>query len=216
MRYGRNLDIRIPPRAEARGSQFLAPSTALAGTQSAGGGSIAFTGGPGQITYPGGLIVQGCAVVADSSAGQDNWGRQYVKLASAGTLTSAQGIFGLALYNYAPAWTAGFDPLLITYADMGFIPLGAPIMVVKGDPAAKYVFTNTVANTFLGSTNYPGRIMVNGFGATATVAVGDYLIPGNGNDVDGYWESTGTATGAWFVITHVDTTRLEVTAQSLF
>jgi hypothetical protein len=159
----------------------------------------------------------GAPVVADLTAGQNNWGQQYVKFATAGTLTTAQGIFGLALYNYAPAWTQGFDPVLITYADMGFIPLGAPIIVVRGDPTFEVAFTNTASSQFLNTTNYPGRVMVNGLaGGTPTITVGDYLVPGNCNDVDGYWESTATAAGAWFVITHVDSSRSQVTARALF
>jgi hypothetical protein len=214
MNYGRNLDIRVAPRAEARLSQYLAPTTLGTGTQVAGGGSFAYTGGPGQITYPAGLLVMGAPVIYSGT--QDHWGRNYVEFAPAGTLTTAQGLFGLALYNYAPAWTQGFDPLLITYADMGFIPLGAPIIVVNGDPTFEVAFTNTSANQFLGTTNYPGRTMVNGLGATPTVAVGDYLIPGNCNDVDGYWESTSTRAGAWFVITAIDPSHSQVTAKALF
>jgi hypothetical protein len=57
---------------------------------------------------------------------------------------------------------------------------------------------------------------VNGLGATATVIVGDYLVPGLGDDNDGYWVSSATAEGAWLVITHIDTVRAEVEAQMLF
>jgi len=216
---GYNFDFRIPPRAEARGGRFMTPYTALAGTQSAGGGTFAFSAPP--LTFPGGLLPIGCPVVFDSaggpgSEGQDSYGRQYVKLPSAGATISTEPLAGILVYNYGPAWTTGYDPYPVSYSDLGFAPLNAPCIVVAGDPACKILLRNTVANSFLGIQNYPGRIMVNGLGATSTVAVGDYLIPGNGNDTDGYWESTGTEAGAWAVITRVDTTRLEVEARLLF
>jgi 3D (Asp-Asp-Asp) domain-containing protein len=126
------------------------------------------------------------------------------------------GLSGVLIYNYAPAAYAGHDSVTTTYSDLDSAPLGAPVVVVNGDPTAKFVLSNTVAGKFLGIAQYPGRVMVNGFGATATVAVGDYLVPGKGNDIDGYWESQASATGAWAVITGIDTARLEVEAQMLF
>lgn len=201
--YGRNFDYRILPRAEARNGRFVAPSVALSGANSSGGGAAGT-----------GLIPIGAPVVWDLSAGQDGVGRQYVKLATAGATVTPES--GVLVYEYGPAAYAGVDPYLTTYSDLSVAPLGAPIQLVAGDPAAKIVLTNTPASSFLGVRSYPGRTMVNGLGATATVAIGDYLIPGSGDDVDGYWETTATATGAWAVITSVDTLRAEVEARMLF
>jgi hypothetical protein len=198
--YGRNLDFRIPPTHGARGGRFAAPAAPL-------------TGGLGN---PSGLIPIGAPVVADTTAGLDSAGRQIVKLAPQGTLTTAEPLCGVMVYEYGPAAFAGFDPYLTTYSDLDAAPLGAGVQVIAGDPATKVVFTNTVANTFLGIRSYPGRTMVNGFGATTTVAVGDYLVPGAGSDTNGYWQSTATEAGAWMVITSIDTTRLEVEARMLF
>lgn len=198
--YGRNLDFRIPPRGSARGGRFAAPAAAL-------------TGGTGS---PAGLIPIGAPVVADLVAGLDSAGRQIVKLAPAGTLSTAAMPGGLMVFEYGPAAFAGFDPYLTTYADLDCAPLAAGVQVVAGDPTCKIVLTNTVANLFLNIRAYPGRTMVNGLGATPTVTVGDFLVPGAGTDTAGYWTSTATEAGAWLVITSIDTTRAEVEARMLF
>jgi hypothetical protein len=217
--FGANFDFRIPPKAAARGSQWLSPSTATAGTQSAGGGTIAFSSG--NLTFPGGLLPIGAPVVWDSSGGpngngKDPYGRLYVKLAGVGVTTANAGLYGVLVYQYGPAAYAGYDPYLTVYSDLGFVPMNQGVIVVHGDPATKMVLRNTTATSFLGLQGYPARTMIAGIGATPDITVGDYLIPGNGNDIDGYWESTATAAGAWAQITWVDSTRAEVTAQLLF
>lgn len=225
---GRNFDFRIPPKAEARAGRFIAPTTAAAGTQSAGGGTFAYSNG--YLTFPGGLVPIGAPVTVGVGATPDAYGRLTVAFPSAGAAPTA-GINGIAVFNYGPAAFAGYDPVRTVYSDLGFIPLGAPIIVVAGDPATKVAFTNVPSSTFLGNSasgvanspgagltgqGYPGRIMVNGLGATTTVEVGAYLVPGNCNDTDGYWESQSSATGAWLQITNVDSTRLIVEARMLF
>ena len=40
--------------------------------------------------------------------------------------------------------------------------------------------------------------------ATPTVAVGNFLTPGTGNDTDGYWAETSDAAEAWLVVTAID------------
>ena len=210
--YGRNFEFRIPPTGAARGGRFVTNTTALSGSGAGGGTATA------------GRIPIGAPVVADLSAGMDSAGRQIVKLAPqalqipGGGGTIAAGSFGILVYEFAPTAPAfaGVDPYLTTYSDLDSAPLGAAVQVIAGDPAAKVYFCNTVANTFLGIRSYPGRVMVNGLGATPTVAAGDYLVPGSGDDVDGYWTSTATAAGAWLQITRVDSTRNEVEARMLF
>lgn len=211
MSYGRNFEFRIPPKPSARAGRFITPATALSGSGAGGGSGVG-----GSPTGAVGLLPIGVPVIADLTAGQDTQGNQYVKLAPAGTLTTAQGIFGILVYEYGPAWSAGTDPYLTTYSDMGVAPLNSYCIVVKGDPATKILLRNTTTNTFLYTRTYTGRTMVNGLGATPTVAVGDYLIPGSGDDIDGYWETTSTEAGAWAVIDSVDTTRAEVTATLMF
>jgi hypothetical protein len=198
--YGRNFEFRIPPNHGARGGRFAAPAATLGG----GTGS------------PLGLIPIGAPVVADLVAGLDSAGRQIVKLAPSGTLSSAASDGGIMIYEYGPAAFAGFDPYLTTYSDLDVAPLAAGVQVVAGDASTKVVFTNTTANSFLGIRAYPGRTMVLGIGATPTVIVGDFLVPGAGTETGGYWLSTATAAGAWMVITSVDTSRAEVEARMLF
>lgn len=205
--YGRNFDFRVPPLPQHRNGRHVAPATLLSGSGAGGGTAAGSKSGAG-------LIPIGAPVVWDLTAGQDGVLRQYVKLATIGE-APVVGQSGVLVYEYGPAAYAGHDPFTTTYSDLDAAPLGAPVVVVSGTEA-KFVLTNTVANLFLGVSSYPGRVMVNGFGATATVAVGDYLVPGNGNDTDGYWESQSSATGAWAVITGIDTTRLEVEARMLF
>lgn len=198
--YGRNLEFRIPPHGGARGGRFAAPAAAL-------------TGGTGS---PAGLIPIGAPVVPDLTAGLDSAGRQIVKLAPNGTLATAARDGGIMVFEYGPAAFAGVDPYLTTYSDLDCAPLGAGVQVIAGQPTTKLVFTNTTANSFLGVRSYPGRTMVNGLGATPTVIVGDYLVPGLGTETGGYWTSTATEAGAWMVITHIDTVRAEVEARMLF
>jgi hypothetical protein len=141
-------------------------------------------------------------------------GRQTVRLAAAGD-TPAPGLAGIAVFEYAPAAFAGFDPLLTTYSDLSVVPAGRALQVVHGTHV-KVVFYNTIAESFLGQRNYQARTMVQGLGATPTVTVGDFLNPGPGDDTDGYWVSTATAAGAWFVITSIDPVRVAVEARMLF
>jgi hypothetical protein len=211
MSYGRNFEFPIPPKPSARRGRFISPENYLSGV-APGGGSLVGGSPTGQV----GLLPIGVPVIADLAAGQDAQGNQYVKLAPQGTLTTAQGGFGILVYEYGPAWAAQTDPYLTTYSDMGIVPLNTYCIVVKGDPATKILLRNTNANTFLFTRNYTGRTMVNGLGATPTVAVGDYLLPGVGDDTNGYWETTSTEAGAWAYIESVDDERLEVTATLMF
>jgi hypothetical protein len=185
--YGRNFGFRIAPQTENRSGRFVSP---IAGT-----------------------IPIGAPVVADIAAGLDPMGNQIVKLAPSGAGIPALG--GIAVYEYAAAAFAGLDPLLATYSDLGTVPQAKALRVVNGN-LVKMWLANTVSEVFLGARTYPGRTMVSGIGATATVIVGNFLIPFTGDDVNGYWQSTGTAAGAWAVITNVDTVRAEVEARMLF
>lgn len=187
--YGRNVSFRVLPFSEQRQGRFSTPTT----------------GAP---------IPMGAPVVADLTAGIDALGLQVVKLAPSGSAPIGP-LSGIALFEYAPAAFAGFDPLLTTYSDLGTIPLGKALQVIKGG-TVKLVLANTVAESFLGNRTYPGRTMVNGLGATPTVIVGDYLVPGAGDDVAGYWTSQASATGAWLQITGIDVARAQVEAQMVF
>jgi hypothetical protein len=122
---------------------------------------------------------------------------------------------GIVVYEWGPAAFAGSDPFLTTYSDRDYVPLGGAVQLVSG-PEVKVVFTNTAAQVFLNTRSYPGRIMVAGMGATPTLAVGDFLTPGTGNDTAGYWAETAIEADAWLVVDHVDVGRQEVEATFLF
>jgi hypothetical protein len=206
--YGRNLEFRVPPQSEYRMARYAANVVPLSGTGAAG------TGASGT-----GLIPLGAPVIADTTAGADSMGRQVVKLATSadpsGDIPPPALGAGLAIYEYGPAAFAGTDPLLTTFSDLGVVPAGRACQVVHGTHV-KVVLFNTVAELFLGVRAYPQRTMVNGLGATPTVAVGNYLVPGLGDDTDGYWVSTATAAGAWMVITNIDPIRVALEARMLF
>lgn len=185
--YGRNFDFRVPPLPEQRGARYITPS---------------------DVALPIGVPVKVTATTVDAQ------GRNPVVLAT-GVTTKRSGTTGILVYEYAPAAFAGTDPNLTTYSDLGSAPLGAACQVVSGK-TVKVVLKNTSARSFYGQRTYPGRIMVSGLGATPTVAVGDLLRPGVGDDTSGYWTETSTEADGWLSVTGVDTTRQEVEARMTF
>jgi hypothetical protein len=187
--YGRNFEFRIPPEAENRPGRFAVPAT---GTRIAIGAPIKVT--PGGV--PTDLDLQPVTLVTAATA-------------------PLVGLCGLVLFEHAPAAFAGVDPFLTTYSDLGDVPLGAAVQMVSG-PEVKVVFRNTLARDFLDLRTYSARTMVAGMGATPTIAVGDMLTPGPGNDSGGYWQETSDPTLAWLRVVHIDTTRLEVEARFAF
>jgi hypothetical protein len=206
--YGRNLEFRVPPQSEYRMARYASNAVPLSGSGAAG------TGATGT-----GLIPLGAPVIADTTAGFDSMSRQIVKLATSadpsGDVPAPPLGAGLAVYEYGPAAFAGFDPALTTFSDLGVVPAGRGCQVVHGTHVKVQLY-NTITEVFLGARTYQGRTMVNGLGATPTVAVGNYLIPGAGDDTDGYWVSTATAAGAWMVVTAIDLVRVGLEARMLF
>lgn len=185
--YGRNFDFRVVPTPQQRKGRY----------QLANGSDI-----------PIGSPVKIAAGVSPDLAFQ----------ALPATLaTTAQapkrGFTGIAVYEWLDLHQ--LDPEYYTYSDRDLVPDTRLFQLVSG-PGIKVVFRNTVDRTFLQSRSYQGRVMVAGMGATPTVAVGDYLSPGVGDDDNGYWAETATAANAWLVVTHVDTTRHEVEAETVF
>lgn len=193
MGYGRNFDFRIPPHQGDRLGRFVLTGTA------------------------GGHVVIGAPVTYDSvtAAPTDFPGAENVKLAT-GAQAPIVGQSGILVYEWGPAAFAGDDPFLTTYSDKDFAPVGKLVQVVHGSQI-KVLLKNTSARTFLNTRAYAGRVMVAGLaGATPTVAVGDMLTPGTGNDTAGYWVETATASQAWLRVVAVDNTRSELEAQLLF
>lgn len=187
MSYGRNFDFRVPPHSGQRAGRYSNGATAIA------------IGAPVKAT-----------------GAEDSLGRLVVALAT-GAQAPIVGIHGVAVFEYkgSEGW-AGDDPFLTTYSDKDTVPANAGVQVVSGD-AVKVVFKNTAARTFLHTRAYAGRKMVAGIGqATPTVAVGDYLTPGTGDDTSGYWAETASASNAWMVVTKIDNARAEVEARLLF
>lgn len=133
-------------------------------------------------------------------------GLREVELAPEGTAKPAPGAGGILVYENIGS--AGFDMDVYTYSDIDAVSPGDAVQVVTGNGGGVKVSLQTTAPStgLLGRADYPkARVMVAGaLGATATVAVGDYLLPGKGNDVDGYWKVTSTAADGWLFVTAVD------------
>lgn len=170
----RNFEFRVSPDGGQRGGRYV-----LDGTN----------------------VPVGAPVVATGAV--DALGRNVVELATGAQDVPKSGYGGILVYEEIVY--AGVDPVLTTYSDMDTVPDGSPVQVVSGGEV-KVAYKNTEDGNFLGRTGYPaGRVMVAGVSlATPTVAVGDFLTPGDGNDTDGYWAETSTESEAWLVVLNVD------------
>jgi hypothetical protein len=186
--YGRNFHTRVSPYPQQRKGRYQ-------NTQGA-------------------AIPIGTPVVVANGA-TPNHGLTDVLPATLATGAQApkRGFAGIAIYEWIDM--NGTDPELDTFSDRDTIPDGELFQVISG-PNVKVVFTNTTARSFMGLRDYTGRLMVAGLGATPTVAIGDYLTPGTGNDSAGYWAETASAANAWLVVTNVDAARQEVEAEFVF
>lgn len=189
MSYGRNFEFRVPPRQGERSGRFYLDETSA--------------------------VAIGAPVTVDVSGDEDDMGLLPVNLATGAQARPKPGMGGILVYENGPAAYAGNDPYLTTYSDLSTAPAGKAVQVVNGS-TVKVVFRNTDDETFLNTRDYDGRVMVAGLGATLTLAVGDYLTPGTGDDTDGYWAETATESQAWLVVTKVDNDRGEVEARFVY
>lgn len=185
--YGRNFEMRITPTEQQRRGRILLDGSA-----------------PVAIGAP--LVIANGATPSEA----------FTKALPANLATGAQpfkrGFTGVGIYEHLDY--NQYDPEWILYSDRDVMPQGKLVQLIIG-PNVKVVFRNTEDRTYLGTRDYEGRVMVAGLGATPTVAVGDYLTPGTGNDDAGYWAETGSAANAWLVVTNVDAARQEVEAELL-
>jgi hypothetical protein len=193
--YGRNFDFRQSPDPKHRLGRFVNGATA---------------------------VPQGAPVVWDG-ADEDTNGRLTFELAAEGATRPATGLGGVALFevpdNNGLLGNTG-NPLITRSSDFGDVPAAVPAQVCHGDET-RLAFWNTDEDDFDGMRTgvnvYAARVMVAGAsGATPTVEVGEYLVPGAGDDTDGYWKVGGDIDTAWAVVTNVDSEIGHVTAQMLF
>lgn len=187
--YGRNFEVVATPRATGR----LTGVTPTVGNK----------------------LPMGIPVEYDFAAALSALNLQPVKSSSADTAKAEGSGQGILLYEFAPAAFAGFDPLLQLYSDMDTVPLGANAQIIHG-PTTRIILRNTSSTTFLNTRTYAARTMVAGLGgATPTIAAGDYLLPGTGNDTDGWWKETATAANGWLRVLAVDNSRAECVCEVL-
>lgn len=185
--YGRNFDFRVVPKEEQRKGRVILSAAA---DVPIGAPLVIAAGAVPDAAYTGALPTA----------------------LATGATAFRHGFCGLGIYEHLNFDQS--DPLWTLYSDKDLMPAGKQVQFIVG-PNVKVVFKNTTAHTFLGSRSYPGRVMVAGMGATPTLAVGDFLTPGVGNDTSGYWAETATAANAWLVVTNVDVLRQEVEAELL-
>lgn len=186
----RNFVFRKSPKGGERGGRFV-------------------LGGPTTLT-------SGVPVKIDGS--NDGLGRLTVTLATGDQVKPKPGTGGIMVYENID-WL-GFDRDIYTFSDNDAIKPGDAVQVVTGGQGTvKVAFTNTATGaSYLNRTDYPkARVMVAGVSqATPSVAIGDYLTPGVGNDASGYWVETSTAANGWLVVTSVDSTTGVVEAELNF
>lgn len=190
--YGRGFDFRQSPLPQHRLGRFIAGAT----------------------------VPQGAPVVAEGD--EDVNGRRAFVLADEDAPRPPVGTGGVALFeqpdNNGLIGNQG-NPLITRSSDFGTVPAGQPAQVVHGTEV-RLAFWNVDEDDFRGmraADPYPARVMVDGAsGATPTVSVDDFLVPGAGTDADGYWKVGGDADTAWAVVTNVEPETGHVTAQMLF
>lgn len=156
----------------------------------------------------------GAPVKLRTASGVDSLGRQTLELATAAT-DKVVGRVGLAVYVHAFRALIGDDPFITDVSDKDLVPASKPCLLVHGTEV-KVRFTNTEDREFLYNRDYTGRTMVDETGATIQLEPGDYLVPGGGNDTDGYYVKTTDVDDAWFLVTDVREDRGYVDAQMLF
>lgn len=185
--YGRNFEFRIAPERGQRNGRY--------------------------VNATGATIVLGTPIVGTGVI--DELEREEVEPVTGATVP-VRGRHGIIVVEHSGVTgVQGQDPFLNTYSDADKALTGQQVMMVSG-ATVKVALKNTSARTFLNTRDYAGRTMVAGLAAaTPTIAVGDYLTPGVGNDTDGYW-AEGTAANAWMVVTNVDNDRAELEARLVF
>lgn len=176
----RNAQFRVSPRHGERGSRFVLDTASDA-------------------------LPQFVPVVVTGA--NDGLGRAVVELATddGGNLDKPMpGQGGILIYEQFRY--DGSDTAITTYSDKDTVDAGSPVQVITGAGHVKIAYRNTSAATFYTRADYPtARVMVAGVSiATPTVAVGNMLTPGVGNDTDGYWKETSDAAEAWLIVTSVD------------
>ena len=157
-------------------------------------------------------LTSGVPVLVDGG-GTDGLGRRTVNIATGDQAKPRPGQGGILVFENIEA--VGSDPRITTFSDIDLAYPGDAVQVVTGGSGTvKVAFTNTTSNSTL-RANYPkARVMVAGVSqATPSLAPGDMLTPGTGNDAMGYWQETSTAANAWLVVTAVDSTTGVVEAE---
>jgi hypothetical protein len=185
--YGRNVDFRVTPIEMQRRGRFYLDET-----------------DPIAIGAP--------FIVEDGAEPNEYWTDALPAKLATGAQEPNRGLCGIGIYEWLDL--SQLDSEYYTYSDRDVIPVQREFQLISG-PGVKVVFRNTVDRKFMGTRDYKGRVMVAGMGATPTVAVGDYLSPGTGNDTAGYW-ATSTSANGWLHVTNVDSQRQEVEAEFIF
>lgn len=170
MPYTRNFGMRSFENV-VRAARFRVPASASAE-------------GDGQ---EGGLFLIGTAVKIDP----DNPG--FLKRPDANEAPSPA--CGVVVYEHIQRM--GSDPFTTTALDFEVVPAGQFAQVMRG-PGVKVWFKNNEDHTSYDGKTRQGRSIVDGIGATPTIAVGDFLTV----KADGTYVK-GTAENGWFLVEQV-------------
>lgn len=187
--YGRYFEFRNSPRPENRYGRALSPNA---------------------------VIAIGAPVVAGTAAPNADGRSVYAAMSAVQSGRPLPIKHGIAIFEHSYNAYAGRDPVLDAPSDFPDIPANSPIQVCHGTNI-KVVLRNILVDTvFMGMRTYDDARTMVAPGDLSTLAVGNFLVPGTGNNSAGWWAEGGDADTAWLQITSVDTVRGEVEAQMLF
>lgn len=148
-------------------------------------------------------IVQFAPVLAGTTLDTAD-GRTEVTLAAADSDRPNPGRGGLLVWE--EAWRALNDLPAVGSrpSDVDTCPAYTQAQVVHGTEV-KVLVQNVADEVFEDQRTYEGRNMFNPTDLT-TLAVGNLVTPGAGDDTNGYWKKTSTVSDAWGTVIEVDAT----------
>lgn len=184
--YGRHFDFRQPPLPQHRLGRYAIEDAVLIGAP----------------------------VQVPSSPDVDAQGRLPLELCTS-AVHPLPGKHGILIYEFPTPNKDGYDPVVTSFSDLDTAPAGSPVQLVHGTEV-RVAYWNLEAVNFQDQRDYDARTMVAGMGATPTLAAGDMLTPGGGNDSVGYWVETADVDLAWILVTNVDLNIGLVEGQLLF
>lgn len=147
------------------------------------------------------VIVQMAPVVINGQSAVD--GRNTMVAAAEAAAPKAGS--GVLIYELPYGWDIGRDGPMTTASDIDTCPANTPAQRVQLHSNIKILVQNLSSADldYDGMRTYAGRNMFKP-ADLASLAVGDLVTPGAGNDTDGYWKKTTDPALAWGEVAEVD------------